>query len=1141
MVLPALDHAPLPTQTEPSIRWGGLRGAAAGLAAATAARRWQRCALLLAPDAEAMRQLEAEYHFFAGVPAQCLPWRETLPYEALPVAESLRAQRMDTLCQLPRLSGGAIITTVAEAMHRLPPRAWLEAQTVELDIGDNYSLKQATATLSAGGYRRVDMVCEVGEFAVRGALLDLYPASSKHPLRIELCDEQIDSLRYFDPDSQRTVSRAEGVRLAPVREYRMDEAGIEHFLDSWHQHFDLPPQASPLYRDLAAGRDAIGAEYYAPLFFPHTDTLFDYLPTGSLLIACGDIAEAATAFERTAHRRHRDCIEDSARPPLNPSILFLDATELKRRSKGMPQLQLSQETDNAKFDCAAQLPAIPPGDTSARLRALGAGSAHRDGHRLLLTATSQGRREILREQLQNAGMAAQPIDSWPEFLRSEAPCQLAVAPLERSFELSEPAISLLSESALHPAETLRRRAQTSRGGLALGLAVRDLSELKVGDLVVHEDHGLGRYLGLETMCIDDIDNDFLMLEYAGSARLYVPVGDLSLVRGHITAADATVEPELHRLGGRRWQRAVRRAARRAGDVAAALLAMQARRQQLHREPRLVPAQDYQHFAAGFPFMETADQTAAIAAVLEDMSRNRPMDRLICGDVGLGKTEVALRAAFITVYSGAQVALLTPTTILAEQHAATVRERFADWPVRVGVLSRLNTASETGQLLDELGTGQLDIVIGTHRLLQQDVRFHQLGLVIIDEEQRFGLRHKERFKELRAAVDVLSLTATPIPRTLHVALSGLRDLSVIATAPEGRLPVRTLVTPWDHGTIRDALQRELQRGGQVYYVQNKISRLNRSARELGKIHDEATIRIVHGGMGSAELRSVMDAFYQCRCNVLVCTTIIESGLDVPNANTIIIERADQFGLAQLHQLRGRVGRAQRQAHAYFLIPSDPDLMRPTALLRMAAVRDTRAFGAGFVLARRDLELRGGGELLGLRQSGEEDVISPGLYTDLLERAVRELRGEPPPPPPVTVSLGVPALLPASYVGDVNQRLVLYRRIDAAEDEATLQTLEAELFDRFGALPQAAHQLLRQAVLAQRARRLSLCRLEAHERGAALYCRAKTAADSAPALPPPPAWHWDGDALRYAGSLATESERHALLEQVTAALERAVTPS
>ena len=1137
MDLPTFDQAPLPERPGQRVAWGGLEGAAEGLAAANAARRWAGCALLLATDAESLRQLEAECRFFTGSSVLCLPWRETLPYEALPVAAALRAQRMDALCRLPQLRGGIVIATVAEAMHRLPPRAWLEAQSFALDIGDEYSLEQAVAALTNGGYRRVDTVCEVGEFAVRGALLDLYPAGSAHPLRVELCDDQIESLRYFDPDSQRTVTRTERVRLAPVREYRLDEAGIEHFLDGWHRHFDAPPQDSPLCRDLCAARDAIGAEYYLPLFFPHTDTLFDYLPAHSLLIDCGDVAGAAAVFERAARERCQSRAGDMARPPLEPSMLFLDAEELARRCAALPRLCLTRVADGTSCDFAARVPDASSGGGAERLGQLASQLDKRAARRVLLLASSQGRREVLRGALGDIGVVAKPVDDWPGFLHSGARCQLAVAPLERGFELASPPLALLPEACVLPARDQRRRRQAGRAGVKLRMAVRDLSELRVGDLVVHEEHGLGRYQGLEVMRIDGDEGDFIVLEYAAGMRLYVPIRDLALVRRHSAADGAETEPELHALGGRRWRRAVRRAARRAGDVAAELLALQARRQQLRSEPLRAPEADCQHFATGFPFAQTADQASAIDAVLEDMARTRPMDRLICGDVGLGKTEVALRAAFVAVHSGAQVAVLTPTTVLAEQHARTFRERFVDWPVNIASLSRLVTMGGVRQSLSELRVGQLDIVIGTHRLLQPDVQFRRLGLVIIDEEHRFGLRHKERFKELRAEVDVLSLTATPIPRTLNVALSGLRDLSVIATAPAGRLPVRTSVMPWEQGIVRDALQRELQRGGQVYYLQNRVSRLARSAREVAGMLDEARVGIAHGGMGSAELRAVMADFYQRRCNVLVCTTIIESGLDVPNANTIVIERADQFGLAQLHQLRGRVGRAQRQAHAYLLTPSDPALMKPAAARRMAAVRDTRDFGAGFVLARRDLELRGGGELLGLRQSGEDTAISPGLYAELLERSVRGLRGEPPPPPPVPVELGLPAFLPADYVADINQRLVLYRRIEAAADAAALQELAAELIDRFGNLPQAARHLLRSARLAQRARHLGLRRLEAHSGGAALHCRAELSLDSAllRSLPQGTAWRLEDDALRCAATLA-ELDRHAFLECAVSALER-----
>ena len=1133
MKLLQFDQAPWPEQAGQCVSWGGLVGAAESLAASQAAQRWEGCSLLLVADTQTLTQIEAECTFFnGGHPPLCLPWRETLAYEALPVAESLRSQRMDVLCRLPQLRGGMIIATVAEAMHRLPPRAWIQAQSLELDVGAEYSFEQAIRTLSAGGYRRVDTVCEIGEFAVRGALLDLYPAGSAHPLRVERCDDQIESLRYFDPDSQRTVARAERVRLAPVREYCLDEAGVERFLDGWHRHFSVAPQSSPLCRDLAAARDTLGAEYYLPLFFEHTDSLFDYLPANSLLIYCGDVKAAAAAFERLVQERCQSRADDLARPPLAPPLLFLDSDELEQRSSALPRLCLQSSALDANCALETQLLSVSPDvvDFDYLNRQLATSSKHR----VLLMATSEGHAEVLRDELHDAGVKVSAAEDWADFVDGDAPCQLATAPLERGFALAVPPITLLPAAHLLTTQDYSSRPQARRPSGALGTTGHDLAVLTVGDLIVHEEHGLGRYQGLSTLSVDAHESDFLMLEYAAGARLYVPVRDLSLVRSY--CAGDSAEPELHALGGRRWQRAVRRAARRASDTAAELLELQARRQQCCSEPLSPPEEDYRRFVASFPFVPTADQASAIEAVLQDMALPRPMDRLICGDVGLGKTEVALRATFAAVHSGKQVAILTPTTVLAEQHAATFRRRFSDWAVRIESLSRLVSAGKVHRLLDELRTGQLDIVIGTHRLLQQDVQFRQLGLVIIDEEHRFGLRHKERFKELRTAVDVLSLTATPIPRTLHVALSGLRDLSVIATAPEGRLPIRTVVMPWDQGTVRDALQRELQRGGQVYYVHNTISRLARTARELTELLPEVRVGIAHGGMSGTELRAVMVDFAQRRCNVLVCTTIIESGLDIANANTIVIERADQFGLAQLHQLRGRVGRAKRQAHAYLLTPADSELMNPSAVQRMAAVRDTRDFGAGFILARRDLELRGGGELLGLRQSGEDTVLSPGLYSELLERAVKTLRGEPPPPSPVQLELGVSAFLAADYVPDINQRLVLYRRIEAAADVPALRELEAELVDRFGSLPDPARYLLRGARLAQRVRRLGLCRIEAHRGGAVLHGCAGHSLDSTllPQLPQAEAWRLEGATLHYVGVLEP-AERHAFLERVSSALE------
>ncbi len=1073
---PLLAAPPLPSTPGRETRWRGLHGAAEGLAAAETARVGQVPMLLLARDSDHARQLEAELGFFLNgcedaPPVLSFPARETLPYDLFSDQADITAARLHTLYQLPTLQAGIIVSTVAALLGRLPPRRYITAGSLVLQPGERCSLDARIRNLTEGGYRRVELVTERGDFAVRGGLLDLFPSGSELPVRIELCDDEVECIRLFDPDSQRTVRSVEQVHLLPVREYPLDEEAVERFRRQWHAALDGSPASAAIYKAISAGSAAPGAEYWLPLFFEKTATLFDYLPPATLLIRTQGGADIASALWDDIQQRYRERGRDPERPLLPPQSLFLSPDELKTSFDKLPALLLSG--DRQASAPSASLPDLcwTPTDKSS-IGALGDFMQAGSSPRVLLTTAAPGRREIAEELLRSSGLSAVHTGGWQDFLQGESALAIAVTPLERGLLLPEAGLALLREARLPAPRASSPRVRVRRPSGTAEMIIRHLAELRAGEAVVHENHGTGRYRGLAALTVDGIANEFLVLEYADEDRLYVPVTDLGQVRRY-SGGD---EPPLHRLRSRKWRRQRQQAEQKARDAAAEILEIHARRAARPGIACTLPAEEYATFVSKFSFAETPDQAQAIESVLADMLRPAPMDRLICGDVGFGKTEVAMRATFIAMYNSLQVVILTPTTLLADQHFESFQERFADWPVRIVRLSRLGTTSGQRADLRAIASGEADIVIGTHRLLQRDVQFKNLGLAVIDEEHRFGVRHKENLKKLRAEMDILALTATPIPRTLYMALETLRDISVIATPPEGRLPIRTFIAPESDILVRDALLRELRRGGQVYYIHNNTRSMEERVRQLQKMLPDARIGMIHGRMHRLQLQRTMAEFYRRQYNLLVCTTIVESGLDVGNANTIIIERADRLGLAQLHQLRGRVGRSHRQAYAYFLTPETEAeaLMSREGVQRMEAVVRSGDLGAGFALACHDMEIRGAGQVLGEEQSGDIRQVGFALYSEMLARAVQSLQGDDSQPKgsaSCETELQVTALLPEEYVPDPGLRLVLYKRLAQAEDRAALEEMREEIADRFGPLPPPAENLLRTHAL----------RLEGHALG------------------------------------------------------------
>nr|WP_178114067.1 transcription-repair coupling factor [Pseudomonas sp. SST3] len=1080
--------------------WGNLPGAALSLAIAEAASNADRFTLLLTADSQSAERLQEELAFFAPtLPVLHFPDWETLPYDVFSPHQDIISQRIAALYQLPELTHGVLVVPITTALHRLAPKRFLLGSSLVLDIGQKLDVEQMRLRLEAAGYRCVDTVYEHGEFAVRGALTDLFPMGSALPYRIDLFDDEIETLRTFDPENQRSIDKVESIRLLPAREFPLKKESVTGFRARFRERFDVDFRRCPVYQDLSTGITPAGIEYYLPLFFDETATLFDYLPEDTQVFSLPGIEQAAEHFWKDVRNRYEERRVDPERPLLPPAELFMPVEDCFAHLKSWPRVVASQDDvetgiGRERFP-ASRFPELAiDAKASEPLGALRRFLDEFPG-RVLFTAESAGRREVLLELLARLKLRPQEVAGWPQFVESQERLAIAIAPLDDGLLLQDPALALIAESPLFGQRIMqRRRREKSRD--AGENVIKNLTELREGAPVVHIDHGVGRYQGLVTLEIEGQAAEFLQLQYAEEAKLYVPVASLHLIARY-TGSDDALAP-LHRLGSETWQKAKRKAAEQVRDVAAELLDIYARRAAREGYAFEDPQLDYETFSAGFPFEETPDQQAAIEAVRSDMLAPKPMDRLICGDVGFGKTEVAMRAAFIAVHSGRQVAVLVPTTLLAQQHYNSFRDRFADWPVRVEVMSRFKSAKEIQAAVDQLAEGKVDILIGTHKLLQDDVKFTNLGLVIIDEEHRFGVRQKEQLKALRSEVDILTLTATPIPRTLNMAVAGMRDLSIIATPPARRLSVRTFVMEQQNSVIKEALLRELLRGGQVYYLHNDVKTIEKCAADLAELVPEARIGVGHGQMRERELEQVMGDFYHKRFNVLIASTIIETGIDVPSANTIIIERADKFGLAQLHQLRGRVGRSHHQAYAYLLTPPRK-AMTPDAEKRLEAIANAQDLGAGFVLATHDLEIRGAGELLGDGQSGQIQAVGFTLYMEMLERAVKAIRkGEQPNlDQPLgggpEINLRVPALIPEDYLPDVHARLILYKRIANAADENGLRELQVEMIDRFGLLPEPTKHLVRLTLLKLQASSLGITKIDAGPQGGRIEFAADTSVD------------------------------------------------
>ena len=1084
--------------------WGELHAAGRALAVAETALNYDGLTLLITETArEASAQSRALAFFTQGeaLPIFTFPDWETLPYDIFSPHQDIVSARLQTLASLPSTKQGILIVPMPTLLHRIAPIDFVASRTFKYEVGEDLDRVHLLDQLSRAGYSRVETVFEHGEFAFRGSLIDIFPMGAKNPFRIDLLDHEIESLRLFDPETQRTLETITQVQLLPAREFPIDNEATNKFLNNWHDHFDHDPTKCPVYRDIKDGIAPQGIEYYLSLFFDQTATLFDYLPEQVKLFTHSAIEGAAQHFWKDINSRYEEYGVDPDRPLLPPTEVFVPFDQIFQQLKKLPRTVLTADfMDQSAGNSNQGIHAVPDIAVNAKLsnplskldEFISSGTAISGDCRVLFCAESPGRREVLADLLKTIHIFPEEVGSWQQFKDSSHLHCITTYPIDQGLYIPEHNICLITEGELFGQQVMQRRRR-SKASESPDTIFKNLAELKVGAPVVHIEHGVGRYQGLVLLDIDKTQQEFLMLTYADDAKLYVPVSSLHLI-SRFGGGDQVVAP-LNRLGTDKWDKAKQKAAKQVRDTAVELLDIYSRRAARKGFACEGNEQDYRKFCSDFAFEETADQQEAIDAVRRDLLSSHPMDRLVCGDVGFGKTEVAMRAAFTVVNSGKQVVILVPTTLLAHQHLENFRDRFASWPVRLEELSRFRTNKEQDEVIAATEDGKVDILISTHKLLHAKIDFSRLGLMIVDEEHRFGVRQKEKIKSLRSEVDILTMTATPIPRTLNMSMHSIRDLSIIATPPAKRLSVKTFVREQESRVIREAILREILRGGQVYYVHNDVKSIQRVADELADLVPEARINVAHGQMRERGLEQRMSDFYHQRFNVLVCTTIIETGIDIPSANTILIDRADKFGLAQLHQLRGRVGRSHHQAYAYLMLPQDRKITAD-ATKRLEAIAAADHLGSGFTLATNDLEIRGAGELLGEEQSGHIQAIGFTLYLEMLDRAVKAIRKGAKPDLDVALNTGIevnlhlPALIPDDYLPDVNMRLTLYKRLSNCETKQQLHELQVEMIDRFGLLPEPVKILFELAQLRQIGEQLGLKKIEAGPNGGRLQFTANT---------------------------------------------------
>ena len=1055
--------------------------------------------ILICENNETVEQFVRELSYFSrtfdNLPIFSLPDWETLPYDNFSPHQDITSERLRTLYHLPKLEKGVLVISMPSLMHKLPPQNYITSNSLDLVIGQKLELSQAKKDLVVAGYQSVNSVLDHGEFTIRGSILDIYPMGSQFPYRIDLFDNEIETLRTFDPETQRSISKVQEIKLLPAKEYPLDEIGIKNFRSNFHEIFDVDPRQCPIYQDVSEGLASPGLEYYLSLFFESLDTIFKFLPSNSIILKAGDLQRAGNDFWLDVKNRYLEKNIDRYNPILKPNKIFVEPDILLSKVKSYRQIEFKEHKNASDYNIT-KLPEFLSQKTDSSVFPNLADFANKFPGRIVFCAETEGRQEALIELLVRSDLCPNKTFNIDSFLHSGSKLGITVAPLDQGMVSFDEQLAVITETQLFGNQIAQRRRRRRRPSENTDLILKSLAELKVDDAVVHIDHGLGRYRGLETIITDGQATEFLVLEYAKETKLYIPVTSLHLVNRYSGGDQESVV--LDNLGTETWKKAKRKASEKIHDVATELLEIYAKRESRKGFKYKIDQHDYNKFSSAFNFEETPDQANAIESVLEDMQSERPMDRLVCGDVGFGKTEVAMRAAFVATQNSKQVAILVPTTLLAQQHFESFKDRFTGWPIIIDLVSRFKSNLEQKDTLERAESGNIDILIGTHKLLHADVKYKRLGLLVIDEEHRFGVRQKEKLKSIRTDSDVLTLTATPIPRTLNMALSEIRDLSLIVTPPARRLSVKTFVREHQESIIKEAITRELLRGGQIFYLHNEVRTIEQTSKNIKSLIPEARVCIAHGQMPERDLERIMGDFYHKRYNILVCTTIIETGIDIPSANTIVIDRADKFGLAQLHQLRGRVGRSHHQAYAYLLLPSHGKLGKD-AYKRIEAIQAATTLGAGFTLASYDLEIRGAGELLGDEQSGQMQKIGFSLYFEMLEDAIKSVKSGQIPSVDLDaqgateINLRIPALIPEEYLPDTHTRLIMYKRISSAEDQEKLHDLQVEMIDRFGMLPRSLKRLFNLTELKQKAEFFGIKKIDSNNSFGNIYFSQETKVD------------------------------------------------
>ncbi|SUZ97086.1 uncharacterized protein METZ01_LOCUS49940, partial [marine metagenome] len=1081
-----------------SIKFGQLYGSSIGLALAENRMQTEVSSLVICPNSEKAKIIADEISYFNQTDqvVEVFPDLEILPYDLSPPRRDIISKRSEILHKLIKKEVNLLVLNASSLLWKLPPRDFFDSLSQQIEVGQSLSINKIKEILKRSGFDRVAVVHDPGQYTVRGSIVDLYSPSEIHPIRIDLDDDHIDSIRLFDSASQLTIKQIKSTWIIPANQFPRDSKAIDLFKANMRNHFEGNQMEWPLYNYIYDDPENHGVYNYLPLFYNTMSSILDFIDRSTRIFLIDDFSSSLLGFKHLIDQRFNDYQLDT-QPIMQPNELFFNAkkiiNEINQKTPFTIQSEKFTSTNKQQvinFDTQPLL--LETSDISLIIDKILLLIEKESVSKVLISAPTKKKQSLIKNYFKSTSLSIDMAKNWTDFLTQKDGIYLTEKILGKGFLIKSQGLAVIGEIDLFG--KLTKKINKTYRKQDPETIIENLKDLQKGALVVHRDYGIGKYDGLKRLLVDEIESEFLCINYAKGDLLQLPITQMEKVSRYI--GDSSDESLLSNLGNNQWRKICKKAKAKAQDMAAELLEMYANRKLTPGNSQPINQQDYDVFCRGFQFILTGDQAKVIDQVLDDMGSSRKMDRLVCGDVGFGKTEVALRAAFSSVMNGNQVVLMVPTTLLAQQHYETFQERFTDWPVNIELLSRTQTLKKRDEIFETLRLGQTDIVIGTHAVLSERISYPKLGLVIVDEEHRFGVKDKERLKKIRYDVDYLAMTATPIPRTLNMAIGELKDISMIATPPESRLPIRTYISRWDRNLIKEAFQREINRGGQILFVHNKIADIENISEELKNIFPDLSIEIAHGQMKEKRLEQIMMRFYNNKFSVLLATTIIESGLDIPNANTIIINNANRFGLAQLHQLRGRVGRSERQSYAYLLTPPKNQITED-GLKRLEAIEAIEDLGVGFILAMHDLEIRGAGEILGDEQSGQIQKIGFTLYKDLLSEAVNSLKDFGTSDDPffsTDINLNLPTLIPEDYMPDVHLRLIFYKRIASTDNDSQIKEIKHELIDRFGALPEFTSNLLEVTKLKNKANLIGIERIKLNNQYGRIYFHSSTPIES-----------------------------------------------